>query len=50
LAQKIISAKDDEQKDLAKQVYDLALLSQNMLKGAQLTSFIQRSVDILAVK
>ena len=33
----------EEQKELAKQIYDLALLSQNMLTGADLTAFIQRT-------
>ena len=33
----------EEQKKLAKQIYDLALLSQNMLTGADLTAFIQRT-------
>lgn len=48
LAQKILKAETEEQKArLAKQVYDLALLSQNMLTGADLTSFIKRSVDLV---
>lgn len=47
LIQKILSASDEGvKKDLAKQAYDLALLSQGMLSGADLTSFIQRSVDL----
>ena len=38
----------DEQKGkLAKQAYDLALLSQNMLTGADLTNFIKRSVELV---
>lgn len=41
---KILQTSDvEEQKKLAKQVYDLALLSQNMLTGADLTAFIQRT-------
>ncbi|WP_367284430.1 molecular chaperone HtpG [Arcicella rosea] len=41
---KILQTTDaEEQKKLAKQVYDLALLSQNMLTGADLTAFIQRT-------
>lgn len=36
-----------EQKKLAKQIYDLALLSQNMLTGADLTAFIQRTAATL---
>ncbi len=34
----------DTQKALVKQVYDLALLSQNMLTGADLTAFVRRTV------
>lgn len=43
-------ATDDSEegnKNLVKQLTDLALLSQNLLKGKDLTSFIKRSVDIL---
>ncbi|MGB3184205.1 MAG: molecular chaperone HtpG [Cyclobacteriaceae bacterium] len=44
---KIIRSKKEEKKtELAKQAYDLALLSQNMLKGGDLTAFISRSVEI----
>ncbi len=47
LIQKILSASDEGvKKDLAKQAYDLALLSQGMLNGADLTNFIQRSVEL----
>lgn len=35
---------EEEQKSLAKQVYDLALLSQGMLSGKDLTKFIERTV------
>ena len=35
---------EEEQKVLAKQVYDLALLSQGLLTGSDLTQFIQRTV------
>ena len=49
LASKIIKAKKEENKlQLAKQAYDLAMLSQNMLSGNDLTSFINRSVDLAA--
>jgi molecular chaperone HtpG len=48
LVQKILKAETEEQKSrLAKQVYDLALLSQNMLTGADLTNFIKRSVELV---
>ncbi len=36
-----------KQNELAKQITDLALLSQNLLKGQELTAFIKRSVDLL---
>lgn len=35
---------EDEQKALAKQISDLALLSQNLLNGADLTAFIKRTI------
>jgi molecular chaperone HtpG len=48
LVQKILKAETEEQKTkLAKQVYDLALLSQNMLTGADLTAFVKRSVELV---
>jgi molecular chaperone HtpG len=47
MIQKILDAADDNSREkLARQAYDLALLSQGMLKGADLTNFIQRSVEI----
>lgn len=49
IIQKILKAEQEEQKvKLAKQAYDLALLSQNMLTGADLTSFIKRSVELVS--
>jgi len=48
IMQRIIKAETEEQKiKLAKQAYDLALLSQNMLTGADLTSFIKRSLELV---
>ncbi|MCF2447381.1 molecular chaperone HtpG [Dyadobacter sp. CY345] len=42
---RILSTENEEdQKTLAKQVYDLALLSQGLLTGKDLTQFIQRTV------
>ena len=38
----------DAQKALVKQLYDLALLAQNMLTGADLTAFVKRTVAGLA--
>jgi molecular chaperone HtpG len=37
----------DKQQKQARNLADLALLSQGLLKGAELTQFIQRSVDLL---
>ncbi len=49
IVQKILKAESDDQKNkLAKQAYDLALLSQNMLTGSDLTSFIRRSVELVS--
>lgn len=49
LADKIISAKTDKTKEkVAKQAFDLALLSQGLLEGKDLTEFIKRSTDILS--
>jgi molecular chaperone HtpG len=49
IIQKILKAEGEEkQVTLAKQAYDLGLLSQNMLTGADLTNFIKRSVDLVS--
>ena len=49
IIQKILKADTEEQKQkLAKQAYDLALLSQSMLTGADLTNFIKRSVELVS--
>ncbi|MEN7547934.1 molecular chaperone HtpG [Rapidithrix thailandica] len=40
------SENEEEQQQLVKQAYDLALLSQNKLSGASLTSFIKRSIEM----
>ncbi|WP_296620229.1 molecular chaperone HtpG [Marivirga sp.] len=48
MASKILKAEsEEEQKNIAKQNYDLALLSQNMLNGKDLTNFISRSVEMM---
>ncbi|MFL5730435.1 MAG: molecular chaperone HtpG, partial [Cytophagaceae bacterium] len=47
MVSKILDTKDEEQRNkLARQAYDLGLLSQGMLKGTELTNFIQRSVEL----
>ena len=38
---------DEEKEKIAKQAYDLALLSQGMLSGAELTDFVKRSVEMI---
>lgn len=49
LTQKILKASDEEEKkQLAKQAYDLGLLSQNLLTGSNLTNFIRRSVELVS--
>jgi molecular chaperone HtpG len=49
IVQKILRADSEEKKVmLAKQACDLALLSQNMLTGSDLTNFIRRSVDLVS--
>lgn len=46
---KILKAKTIKTKEkIASQLYDLALLSQNMLTGSDLTKFVRRSLDILS--
>lgn len=48
LISRILSEKDEEKKkQLAKQSTDLALLSQGLLKGEELTKFIKRSVEMI---
>jgi molecular chaperone HtpG len=48
LTSRILATEDtDQQKALARQAYDLALLSQGMLNGNDLTQFIKRSVEVL---
>jgi len=44
---KILQAEETQQTALAKQAFDLALLAQGMLKGADLTAFVERSVEVL---
>jgi molecular chaperone HtpG len=40
----------DKQKKLVHNLADLALLSQGLLKGVELTNFIQRSVELIGNK
>ncbi len=48
LIDRILKAENEEQQvQLAKQAFDLALLSQGMLTGADLTAFVNRSVNMI---
>jgi molecular chaperone HtpG len=46
LVQRILQADETHKVQLARQAFDLALLSQGMLKGADLTAFVERSVQV----
>ena len=43
----LIETDAEKQNQLLKQATDLALLSQQLLKGEELTKFIQRSLDLI---
>lgn len=48
LVNKILASADEkERSELAKQAFDLALLSQGLLTGADLTAFVNRSVGLI---
>ncbi len=47
LASKILNAEQSVQETLVKQALDLAKLSQNLLKGEALTTFIKRSFELV---
>jgi molecular chaperone HtpG len=47
IVSKILNATEDQQTAIAKHAYDLALLAQGMLKGADLTAFVERSVEVI---
>ncbi|RXR18281.1 molecular chaperone HtpG [Flavobacterium amnicola] len=47
LASTILNSSEDAQKELVKQALDLAKLSQGLLKGEELTSFVKRSFETL---
>lgn len=46
LLDKLLKKKQENKEVMAKQLYDLALLSQNMLKGEALTNFVNRSFQL----
>lgn len=43
----ILAAKGDERSQKAKQLTDLAMLAQGMLKGEELTNFVDRSIELI---
>ena len=48
LIKRLLVAEDaDQQQKLAKQAFDLALLSRGLLSGNELTAFVKRSVDLI---
>ncbi len=48
LLDKVLKEKSKKKQDqLIKQMYDLARLSKNLLKGKELTDFVKRSIDII---
>lgn len=47
LVSRILAAGAEEQGKLAKQAFDLAMLSQGMLTGTELTEFVNRSVSLI---
>lgn len=47
LIKRILESSEEEGTQLAKQAFDLALLSRGLLKGGDLTSFIKRSVGMI---
>lgn len=44
---KLLQAEEGQQFIMAKQAFDLALLAQGLLKGADLTAFVERSVEVM---
>lgn len=44
---KLLAADETQQTAIAKQAFDLALLAQGMLKGADLTAFVERNVEVI---
>jgi len=47
LIAKILNTDEAKQAAMARHAFDLALLSQGMLKGADLTAFVERSVEVI---
>lgn len=47
LVKRILESGEEEGSQLAKQAFDLALLSRGLLTGTDLTAFVKRSVDLI---
>ena len=47
LINKLLGADEAQQTSIAKQAFDLALLAQGLLKGADLTAFVERNVEVI---
>ncbi|WP_099371009.1 molecular chaperone HtpG [Sphingobacterium sp. 1.A.5] len=47
LIKRILESPEEDGEKLAKQAFDLALLSRGLLTGAELTAFVKRSVDLI---
>jgi molecular chaperone HtpG len=47
IVNKILQAEEAQQTVMAKQAFDLAMLAQGLLKGADLTAFVERSVEVI---
>jgi molecular chaperone HtpG len=47
LIARILKADKELQSRLAKQAFDLAMISQGMLTGAELTEFVNRSIELI---
>lgn len=47
LVSKILQADEEKQTAMAKQAFDIALLAQGLLKGSDLTAFVERSVEVI---
>ena len=50
VADKLVSTEGDDQQEVADYLYKLALLNQNMLKGGELTAFVEKKPWLLEVR
>ncbi len=47
LISRILNAEEEKQIAMARHAFDIALLAQGLLKGAELTAFVERSVEVI---